>query len=422
MENHATAAGDDPGPILAASADPEFGLGSKLADAAGPSILQRAPSFVGVRNLAYVLVIVATSLYLLEQLEPVLRPLLIAVLLCYLFLPLYNRLRRRMRPVLAFLFIAAGFTLGILLLTRMVYRDVVEIDSRLPVYRQREAVLERKVRELTSAFTPQSRKAARAAPGTPAPAQVDAGRAIQAGADEAAEGELEAAAHLEQVEPEDSLTSELSQRLVRGAASAFVSISLESIVVAFYMIFLLQSASRLPGRIASSFSSERARGIMEVVESSNHAISEYLAVKVKASLLVAVPVGLLCWGFGITGAVTWGVFAFFGNFLPYIGPLIAFVPPAALAFLEFDSLGPPTVFTLLLLAINGITSNVIEPAMTGKALGLSPLIVLIGLAFWSLLWGLVGMVLAVPLTVIFKIVLEHTPATRPIARLISDDE
>ena len=59
--------------------------------------------------------------------------------------------------------------------------------------------------------------------------------------------------------------------------------------------------------------------------------------------------------------------------------------------------------------------------MTGKALGLSPLIVLIGLAFWSLLWGFVGMVLAVPLTVIFKIVLEHTPATRPLARMISED-
>jgi len=389
LENQATAAGDDPGPILAASADPEFGLRSKLADAAGAAILQRAPSFVGVRTLAYVLVIITTSLYLLEQLEPVLRPLLIGVLLCYLFLPLYNRLRRKMRPVLAFLLIAAGFTLGILLLARMVYRDVVEIDYKLPVYRQREAELEGKVRELTKSFTPRFKR----------PAQAD-----------------------EAVEPEDSLTSELSQRLVRGAASAFVSVSLESIVVAFYMVFLLQSASRLPSRIASSFSSERARGIMEIVESSNHAISEYLAVKVKASLLVAVPVGLLCWAFGITGAATWGVFAFFGNFLPYIGPLIAFVPPTLLAFLEFNSLGPPVVFTLLLLAVNGITSNVIEPAMTGKALGLSPLIVLLGLAFWSLLWGLVGMVLAVPLTVIFKIILEHTPATRPIARLISDDE
>ena len=93
----------------------------------------------------------------------------------------------------------------------------------------------------------------------------------------------------------------------------------------------------------------------------------------------------------------------------------------SLAFLEFNTLWPPLAFIVVLLLIHGITSNLIEPAMTGKALGLSPLVVLIGLAFWSLLWGFVGMVLAVPLTVIFKIVLEHTPATRPLARMISED-
>mgnify|MGYP001141762298 CR=1 FL=1 len=376
MENEATAAAADPGPILD-------------AEAAGAALLQRAPSFNGVRTLAYILIIVATSLYLLERLEPVLRPLLIAVLLCYLFLPSYNRLRRRMTAVPSFLLIAFGFTAGILLLARMVYHDVVEIDARLPIYQQREAELESRFRELTKSFAPRLQRPT---------------------------GEAEEAA------VESSLSSELSARFVRGAASAFVSISLESVVIAFYMIFLLQSAARLPRRVAASFSTGRAKGIMEVAESINRAISEYLAVKVKASLLVAVPVGLLCWGFGITGAATWGVVTFFGNFLPYVGPLISVVPPLALAFLEYDALWPPIVFSLLLLAINGVTANLIEPAMTGKALNLSPLIVLIGLAFWSLLWGLVGMVLAVPLTVIFKIVLEHTPATRPFALLMSDQE
>jgi predicted PurR-regulated permease PerM len=378
-------------PTAADAPEPDLGIGLDLGNGkdAGAALLQRAPSLSGVRTLALVLVIIATSLYLLERLEPVLRPLLIAGLLCYLFLPLYNRLRRKLRPMLSFLLIVIGFTAGILLLTRMVYRDVVEIDAKLPIYQQRVTVLEGRVRELTKSFSPRFQRVP----------HVD--------------GEAQS---------EDSLTNELSQRMVRGAASAFVSITLESIVIAFYMIFLLQSASRLPQRISGSFSSQRAEGIMAIVESINRAISEYLAVKVKASLLVAVPIGLLCWGFGITGAATWGVITFFGNFLPYIGPLIAVVPPVALAFLEIEPLGWPIAFTVLLLAINSVTANVIEPAMTGRALGLSPLIVLIGLAFWSLLWGFVGLVLAVPLTMIFKIILEHTPATRPIARLISEDD
>lgn len=355
-------------------------------EAAG-TILEKATESGGIRSLAFILVVVATSLYLLERLEPVLRPLLIAVLLCYLFLPFYNRVRRRVSPVVAFLVIAVGFTLGILGLGRMVYHDIVKIDQSRGRYREREAELERTVRSAIASVAPSL-----------ATRRVDR------------EAETE----------ENSLSEELSQRLVRGAASAFMSIALESLVVAFYMIFLLQSASTLPSRVRSSFSSERATRIMAIVESINRAISEYLSVKVKASLMVAVPVWALCLGFGVSGGATWAVLTFFGNFLPYVGPLVAIVPPLAITFLEFDSLGPPLAFAAVLLTIHGVTSNLIEPAMTGKALGLNPLVVLIGLAFWSLLWGFVGLILAIPLTVIFKIILEHTPATRPFARLISE--
>ncbi len=360
----------------------------KDVDAPAP-ILRRAASQVSLRNLTFVLLIAATSLYLLERLEPVLRPLLIAVLLSYLFLPVYTYLRRSMRPVFSFLIIVVAITLGLQGLARMVYRDVIVIDHNLPRYMTRVGELEERVRELSKSIVPRFQK--------------------QRTGDSSAGSD-------------DLLASELSQRVVRGAASAFLTVCLESIVVAFYMIFLLQSASRLPDRIRSSFSPDRASGILQVTQSINKAISEYLVVKVKASLLVGIPVGLACWGFGVTGAVTWGVITFFGNFLPYVGALVAIVPPLVLAFLEFPTFVPPLLFALVLLCIHGVTANLIEPAMTGKALGLSPLVVLVGLAFWSLLWGFVGMVLAVPLTVIFKIILEHTPATRPLARLISDDQ
>ena len=326
--------------------------------------------------------------HLLDRLQPVLRPLLVAILLCYLFLPLYNRIRRRVNAVLAFLVIAIGFSVGLQLVARMVYNDIVRINQNLPRYQERESEFEGRFRQLSQLVAPWFRS--------------------PVGEAEIAEG--------------DSLASEMSRRLVRGAASAFATIFFESIVIAFYMIFLLQSASKLPDRVASSFPSKRARDIMEVVEAINNSISEYLVVKVKASLLVAVPIGLVCWAFGVTGATSWGVLTFFGNFLPYIGPLVAAVPPIVLALLEFQTLWPPLIFIALVLTIHGVTSNLIEPAMTGKALGLSPLVVLIGLAFWSLLWGFVGMVLAVPLTVIFKIILEHTPATRPFANLMSERE
>lgn len=359
-------------------------------DGAAPSgsggFLERASETSGLWTLAAALIITATSLYLLDRLQPVLRPLLVAVLLCYLFLPLYNRIRRWVNPVLAFLTIAIGFSLGLQLAARMVYNDVVRINQNLPRYQEREGELEKRFRQLSKWSAPWLK--------TPA------------GNAEIADG--------------DSLASEMSRRVVRAAASAFASIFFESIIIAFYMIFLLQSAAKLPERITASFPSRRAEDIMEVVRAINNSISEYLVVKVKASLLVAIPIGLTCWAFGVTGATSWGVLTFFGNFLPYIGPLVAAIPPIVLALLEFQTPWLSVIFITLVLTIHGVTANLIEPAMTGKALDLNPLVVLVGLAFWSLMWGFVGMVLAVPLTVILKIILEHTPATRPFARLMSD--
>jgi AI-2 transport protein TqsA len=222
--------------------------------------------------------------------------------------------------------------------------------------------------------------------------------------------------------PTESPTWELTRRLISQVASTLANFLLESLVVAFYMIFLLQEAGRFGDRIRSSFSREHATQIEVVTASINRAITDYLSVKVKSSLIVAVPTALTVYAFGITGAATWGVLAFFGNFLPYIGGLVATLLPITLAFLEFESVLYPTLFAVVLLGISGVTSNLIEPAMTGKALDLSPLVVMIGLAFWSLLWGLVGMCLAIPLTVVLKIILEHTPATRPIARLLGESQ
>src|SRR5262249_3663862 len=282
-------------------------------DAPAGKALFRGPQAVsGLPNLALVLVIRATGLYLLERLEPVLRPLLIAILLCYLFLPVYSRLRRYMRPIFTFLIIAVGITLGLQGLARLVYRDVVLIDANLPRYQQRMTQLEDHARAFSESILP---KLKLSNPDELAP------------------------------DSQDTLTRRLSQRVVQAATTAFLGVFLESIVVAFYMIFLLQSASRLPEKIRSSFPPVRAASILEVTRSINRAISDYLVVKVKASLLVAIPVALACWAFGITGAVTWGTITFFGNFLPYIGALVAIAPPVALAFLESTSLLAPAAFT-----------------------------------------------------------------------------
>jgi AI-2 transport protein TqsA len=160
---------------------------------------------------------------------------------------------------------------------------------------------------------------------------------------------------------------------------------------------------------------------LAVVRNINDAMAGYLRVKVKASLVLAIPATVVLWAFGVEFALMWGVLTFLLNFIPYLGSLIACGAPILLAFLQMDSLGRPAVVAGLLISIHTLSAYVVEPAMTGKAVGLSPVVILVALSFWGLCWGLTGMLLAVPLTVMMKIILDNVELTRPLARLMAED-
>src|SRR5262249_43445594 len=159
-----------------------------------------------------------------------------------------------------------------------------------------------------------------------------------------------------------------------------------------------------------------------VVNSINEAVIQYLSVKVKVNLIVAVPATVLMMLFRVEGAMLWGVVTFFARFIPYLGAIVAYVLPVASAALQFESAGSTAVFAVVLLALHIVGEYFIEPVMTGKAVGLSPLVVLLALAFWDLAWGIVGMILAVPLTMIIKIALARLETTRPMARLLAEED
>ncbi len=122
--------------------------------------------------------------------------------------------------------------------------------------------------------------------------------------------------------------------------------------------------------------------------------------------------------FGIDFAILWAVLVFLLNFIPYLGGLVAMAPPILLAFIDSPWRGLAVV--VLLIAIQLFTGQFLEPKMAGRRLNLSPLLILLALAFWGYLWGPVGMILAVPLTVVCKIILDNIPETRPIGTLMSN--
>jgi predicted PurR-regulated permease PerM len=122
---------------------------------------------------------------------------------------------------------------------------------------------------------------------------------------------------------------------------------------------------------------------------------------------------------GLDLALVWGVLNFLLNFVPVVGNVIGIIPPSLYAIVQFQNLTMPLFvffgFAVLQIAI----SNFVYPALQGRQLSLSPVAIIVALAFWSWLWGIAGALIAIPLTVAIVIISEHFPRTEWVARLLS---
>jgi AI-2 transport protein TqsA len=112
---------------------------------------------------------------------------------------------------------------------------------------------------------------------------------------------------------------------------------------------------------------------------------------------------------------------FFFYYIPTVGSILAVVAPSLITLVQFDHLSPFLIVLAVIGAIQTIMSNVVEPAVMGRSLNLSPLVVIISLTVWGTIWGVVGLFLCVPIMVVLLIVLAHFETTRPLAILLSAD-
>jgi AI-2 transport protein TqsA len=147
------------------------------------------------------------------------------------------------------------------------------------------------------------------------------------------------------------------------------------------------------------------------------AVRRYVSLKTIMSILTGLLVSLWLWVLGIENALFMGLLAFFLNYVPNIGSVVAAIPGVLLGLI---TLGPAMgiVTAIGYMAINVGVSNVIEPRFIGNELGISPLIILLSLVFWGWLLGPVGMLLSVPLTIVVKGILENAEGTKAISILL----
>jgi len=149
-------------------------------------------------------------------------------------------------------------------------------------------------------------------------------------------------------------------------------------------------------------------------------IKRFITTKLLISAITGILVGTILMLFGIDMALAFGLFAFLLNFIPSVGSVIATLLPLPVVLVSPDI--TPLVGTLAILipgAIQFLIGNVLEPKIIGDALELHPVVILMALIFWGMIWGVVGMLLAAPLTAIMKIILGRIEYTAPIANLLS---
>jgi AI-2 transport protein TqsA len=203
--------------------------------------------------------------------------------------------------------------------------------------------------------------------------------------------------------------------LVGRSMNALASLLSDAVLVLLTMVFILLEAPTIPGKLRALTGKPDAD--ISQFGRIAHEVPRYLAVKTVTATATGTLVSVLCAVLGVDFALLWGLFAFLANFIPNIGIILAALPAVLLALVQH---GPARALILAAgyTAIGMGIGNVLEPAWLGRRLGLSTLVVFLSLVVWGWLWGWVGMLLSVPLTLVVKIMLESNQEWAPVAALL----
>ncbi len=342
----------------------------------GPIIEPEAQSRSGL-SIAVTIVAAVTVIYGMQAARVILVPLLVAVFIAVLCTPVTRLLERIRIPTGLAVTIVIILIIGTMTLVgTFVGGSLADFNDRLPFYQAR---LDEIFTEMAALFGQ----------------------------------EVSVARLLDMIQPGAAMG--LVATLLNGIQGLLANFFL----IAFSVIFMLLESSSLPAKIRLVL--RASRGDPEYFRRFTGSVQRYLGIKTLTSLATGLAVGTLTTAFGLDFPVLWGLLAFLLNFIPNIGSLIAAIPAVLLALIQFGALNAALI-ALGYFVINIAIGGVIEPRVMGRGLGLSTLVVFLSLVFWGWIFGPVGMLLSVPLTMTAKIALESSERTATVGLLLSSPE
>lgn len=203
-------------------------------------------------------------------------------------------------------------------------------------------------------------------------------------------------------------------------ASAFQAVTSQSLFVLVYVACLFAAQASFPRKLDIIFPEAQVRDqARRVVSEVRRSMEQYLWVQTATGVMIGAASWLVFLAVGLDNALFWALMAFLFSYVPVLGGAAGSILPALFALVQFPSLGPALIVLAATQAIQFVVGNFIQPRMTGDSLNISILVVFLSLALWGSIWGIPGMFLAVPLTVMGMILLAQFPSTRWAAVLMS---
>jgi AI-2 transport protein TqsA len=218
------------------------------------------------------------------------------------------------------------------------------------------------------------------------------------------------------------ISASAMMELAGGTLSRIAAFLSSTFLVILILVFMLAEASVFPAKFRAALQASEGGGVgadrfSKIVDE----VLGYLAIKTLVSLATGLTIGLFAWLMGLDFPVLLGLIGFALNYVPTIGSILAAFPALILSLIQFGGFAPLAFVAVGYLGINIVFGNFLEPHLLGRRLGLSTLVVILSLLFWAWVWGPVGALLAVPLTMILKIMLENTKDLRWVALLLDKD-
>lgn len=335
-------------------------------------------------NVTAAIFLTGFSFFILKELQSILIPLFIAIIISFVFLPMYTFLVNKKIP--------GGLAVAIVILTIFLISNIASlfIITSVNVFSEQFPVYEKKFLHVYESFI------------------------IKLNLTEIEAAGLSKSLDLKTLLMEGKFTS-----AIKGLFSGITGLLGNYILIIFYVIFVLTESKSIQQRLLVAFPDNDETAMRKTFSDIFNGVRDYISGKTLLSFIQAVIIGTILWICGVDFYFIWAFMFFLSDFIPNFGSLIVSVLIGTFMLLQFESLLKPVIILAVLILIQNLKGNILEPRIFGSRLDLSPLLLLLSLIFWGYIWGITGMILSVPIMSMIKIILMNFPQTKPIAILMS---